>query len=235
MDIKLSRTLVREKLDKDHQFKEYYNSLSEEEKKEIKKLLLSHKELKDSISESHVYDDYIKETIMRLHKEEVEAKGYKSILSKKAKIYASSKIFCYKIDNKHLVAVKFYPKKKALEFEVNRLTEVPSPKGKLYIKECSPHLVITGHFFDRYSERLNISGERDDIIFSYLIKSWKGSTGTAIDPQGNVTTLIQGGGLGLGAIVVDIILLKTYISEEQVSHNQKYLRDNIHKHLSLVA
>ena len=234
MSNKLSKELVKHRLDTDNEFKKYYNSLSEEEKKEIKELLLSHNELRECIRESYEGDTYIRKSIRELFEKEIKNRGQKSIFSKKAKIYARSKIFCYKLDNKHFIAVKFYPKKKSLDFEINRVAEVSSPKGNLYITESSPRTVFTAHFFDRYSERLNIQGNRDSAVFSFLIENWDESSGTAIDPQGNATTLI-GKGLGLGDMVVDVVFLKTYISEEQINKYQHTLRKNINKHLGFVA
>ena len=235
IDIKLSRELVKERLETDTEFKEYYNKLDESEKEEIRRLLLSHKELKESIRESFTTEMYLRDQVQSLFEQEIKKRGQKSIYSKKAKWYATSKVFCYKIDDKHLVAVKFIPSKKSYSCEISKVTEVHSPKGKLYIKEGNFKTIYTGHFFDRYSERLNILGDRDNVVFSYLISNWDNQEGMVIDGQSNVTSTVSLGGLGLGALVVDVIFIKTYISEEQISSNQHQLRDNIYKHLNLVA
>ena len=234
MNLKLAKNIVKKKLDKDSEFKKYYNSLDEKEKAELKRILLSHDELKKCILEAYVYEPSLRENIQNLFQNEILAQGYKSVYSKKAKRYAGKKIFCFKIENKHLVAVKFFPTKKSFNFSVMTLTEIHSPKGKLYVRPEHPYTIITGHFFDRYAERLDIKGDRDDIVFAYLSKHWGESKGTAIDSLRNVTTLI-GDGLGLGVLVYDIIFLKTYISKKLVNDSQDNLRRSMNKKLNLAA
>lgn len=237
MNKKIAREIIKEKLDKSEEFREYYNNLEEDEKEEVRKEITNHKEITDSIRESNtVTYECLRDQVVDLYHEEIFAKGFKKANSKKAKIYATSKLFFFKLHDKYHVSVRAIPHKKGTEFELKVLIEVPSTSGRLYARlENSPRIIFTGHFFDRYAERLELTGTRDEIVEQYLKESFKERGVAAIEPTKDVTIRIVNG-LGLGTILVDLILVKTFIANTQSSRHQKEIRTNMEEHLlALVA
>lgn len=238
MNKKIVRELIKEKLDKSEEFREYYNNLEEDEKEEVRKEVSSHKEITDAIQQhdSKLYYN-LREEVISLYKEEIIKRGYKRISSKKAKFFSANTIFTYKIEGKYFVSLKVIPHKKGSSFELEALLEIPTLNGKLYAKVDDAHtrkIVYTGHFFDRYAERLNLSGTRDEVVKEFLKESIRDTGIIAIEPTGDTTSKMKKG-LGLGTLLVNLILIKTFIADKQSSKHQRELKNNMEEQLLCLA
>jgi len=224
MNIKLSNELIKERL-KDDFFKEFYQGLGEDEKNEVRNKIITQKELKDAISECNNHSAQILQDVAGgMLRDEILAKGFKRVYSKKAKLFATSKIFTYKICDNYFVAVKAVPNKKVLDIHVKVILEIPTHKGKLYYtlnNTSASQTLITGHFFDRYKERLNLEGTRDEIVTRYLSDTMLEAGLMLLDHEQDCVYCPMGTGLALGTLLYDVYLLKTYISEKQLNGFQK--------------
>lgn len=219
-------------------FKNKYNSLSDEEKEYIKEKYIKFCELRDCVKENHTGNIKEFERIARENlREEAYKKGFKKPEGKKAKLFFHNRVFVYKIDN-YFIGVKAeeFFKKSAL-YSYFALLEMSTERGKLYVdfrggndseeyySGNTPEslLIYTAHFFDRYSERLNLKTKREETIHSFIKHELATiKVGSASITQDGNTYLNLSKGLGLCEdLTEDMLLIKTFISNNETNSYQE--------------
>lgn len=231
---------IKEKINLDSTFREYYNSLTEEEKELFKEKIHKHSEIVCSIKENFKTSlEEIDQSCLFELMAHLKNKGYTKTHGKKASSYATGRTFVYRIDNLHIGFIP-YATKKGYHFYTMYLLEVPSNKGKIYAVLTTanvndlinePIIVYTAHFFDRYQERLGLpSSSRDKTIEHFIKKSHTLEVGSR--SEGTRSMMYLEDGLALGEIIDNILLNKTFISDEEINSFQEESKEDL-KSMSL--
>jgi len=234
---KYLKEVLKEKLSSDEEFKEFYNSLSDEEKEELKERTLTRKSLVDDIFDNHKESwDYLEIFAIKSLTKKILSKGYKKPHGKKARGYVFGRTFVFQKGNYH-IALASFPDKKRSEYTMTSLLEISSEKGNIYvvitgslyeINESSHITVYTSHFFDRYSKRLGKKENRNQAIARYL-REYNKLEGVGINEDqanGNTIQYLKSG-LALGTNLSGILFIKTFISNDQLNDYQKNIKEKL--------
>jgi len=223
---------LKKMLNSDEEFRDSYNKLSDEEKNNIKNRFLESYKLHNLIFENHKpyrMDSLETEATEKL-RNLLLAKGYKKPHGKKARLYSLNRAFIFSID-KYLVAVKptKYDKKGA-ECSFLIMLGLTTERGAIYVDLRSSYSnendlaysAYTAHFFDRYKERLGLEGSRESIVKIFMKKELTAvNVGSSLEYQGEKVIYNLSNGLALGIASGEGILLKTFISENEINSFQE--------------
>lgn len=223
-------------------FKSFYNKLDDKEKEDIKKRYLEGTNLYNLIFDKH--KPYRMESLESSAREQLcdllLKKGFTKVYGKKARAYTEGKAFVFKEDD-YLIAIKITEYfKKGMNCSYLFFLEIPTPKGKIYADlrkggEFSPendldYVAYTAHFFDRYKERLNLEGDREQVVKKFmkteLESTLKGSSLEYVDGHRVIYNIKKGLALGVGFSDIGI-LLKTFISENEINSFQERKKEEL--------
>jgi len=164
--------------------------------------------------------------------------GYTSTYSKKAKLFLKNKAFCCEWKNGILIykLVDSFLRKDGITEEIRtlgiHLLSISTNNGIIYVTKTNSHIICwTAHFFDRYSERINKQLSRNDSIKEYMKNQL--IHGNLIDSDNIKNGVIRyfcKDGIALGETNGQIVLYKTFVSNDMFNYNQhKILKNKIIK------
>jgi len=238
---------LKQILQEDEVFREAYNKLSDEDKENIKKRHLEGIKLHNLVVANHtphVMDDLEKEAQSQL-REHLLAKGFKKVYGKKSKIYTTGRSFVFRV-GKYLVAIKpnqYF--KKGMNCSYLILLEISTERGKVYVdlrdggNFCTKEddlmfAAYTAHFFDRYEERLGLEGGREDIVKKFMRTELKAiKKGSSLEYEHEKVIYNLSNGLALGTTSGNGILLKTFISENEINSFQERKKQELDEMMRL--
>ena len=122
---------------------------------------------------------------------------------------------------------------------------IPSEKGRLYIdlrsdehqveeEGATRYVAYTSHFFDRYKERLGITGQRIDVVKEFIRTELKHmKSGSSFESFSGKIIYNLRSGLGLGVESGDLILIKTFISENEINSFQERKKQELEEMILL--
>jgi len=234
---KIVRDAIKNKLNRDEEYKEYYSSLSDKEKENLKEKYLTSFELNNSISKARpISSDQLQELGQMFLERTIKSKGYKKPHGRKASIYVKNKKFIYRYENYWIALCPTEANKKGMMCKWMFLFEVRTEKGMVYVdipgeglNEDLPYIIFTAHFFDRYQERLGIEGDRYDTIEAYLRHELAVKGPTGINREEGNTLYNLSKGLALGTNLGNMILNKTFISGDQINSYQKKIKEELYQ------
>jgi hypothetical protein len=224
---------IKDKLNSDEKFKEYYSKLPEDRKADIKENLAKEREIVHNFNNlNKLNKESLKRYAEEKFKEILVKRGYKKLTGAKARAFSEGKLFVSQKDGYFIGLMIFY-EKKFCNYFVQYLLEVPTSLGKVYVHVSGSELhrdnvlyAFTAHFFDRYKERMGYEGSRDDIIKRYL-KDQRETQGAAGKIEGDDYTMYLKNGLALGESIGRIMLIKTFVSDDQTRKKQEDLKEDL--------
>jgi len=163
---------------------------------------------------------------------------------KKAQEYVKNRAFVSIQDNCHIMYTCVYDDKNGgYRFMIALLYQIKTTGGKIYVLYANKdsdakYDCFTAHYFDRYAERLGITKTRYEAISKrdQIIKLWsekfilnnRSWVEIIKEKDGSETMLdYHPDGLGIGTIENNIILFKTFISNNLLKQNQIEKYNNI--------
>ena len=227
---------------KSSSMRDQYSQLSDKEKEDIKNSMVESAFIESLIAKHHnpfLLEDINFKTQDKLY-DYVLSLGYKKFNSKKAKNFILSRSFVFQVEGYYsgLKPLKF--NKKDLLCRGILLLPIKTHKGMLYIdireesnsENTGSYSVYTGHFFDRYKERLGLSGDRDKIIRRFIKKELQlGNGANSYEFNKNSVIYNTSEGLGLGKRLTDGIILKTFISNKEINEYQKKRKESLTEYI----
>ena len=229
---------IKEKINSDSDFKVFYNLLSEEDKKDYKDKIVSFNEIIKQIEKHHTENLTHLDEFCVLKLEEHLKTKYKKVYGKKARAYAHGKVFFYTYGNYYMGILPFYTKKHATYY-AQHILEIPDPKGRIYVTLTNSNEgnllestidVHTSHFFDRYKERLKLEGDRESVLKHFLSCGKQlNSSPVKINDETDEVIAYMKEGLALGVTLGNLILLKTFINNDQINGFQGKHKKNLEK------
>ena len=231
--------VLKQSLNENEEFREAYNKLTDEEKDNLKNRYLEGFELHNALVKNNnkSLEDLEKVAHELLRKTLLE-RGYKKTYGKKAKIYTLNRVFTYKIQD-YIVGLKITSHfKKGYNCSFMVLLEIPTPKGRVYADlrgteyndndNSLAYAIYTAHFFDRYKERLGLTGDREAIIDKFIKEELSSiKRGSDLEQKGYKVMYNLSQGLALGVSCADGVLLKTFISNNEVNSYQKKKKEEL--------
>jgi len=230
---------IIKKINKDEDFKDFYSTLSDKEKENLKERYLTYHEFDKLIDENQLYSTQtLQKAGEELFESEIKAKGYKKVQGKKAKAYAVNRKFVFKWKNYWIGMCPKAASKKGYMCLWLFIMEIPTEKGRVFIdlpseefeEQRTTHVVYTAHFFERYKERLGIKGDRDATVSAFISHELNKREATGIDKDFDGNSIYDlNQGLALGTDLGKMILNKTFISKDEINSYQQRKKEELKK------
>ena len=155
--------------------------------------------------------------------------GYSSTYSKKAKLFFKNKAFYCEWKEGILVyrLIDSFLKKDKINVELRtlgiHLLPITTNKGMIYSTTTKAgNICWTGHFFDRYAERINKPLDRKNAIKEFMKNQLLYGNLTDFDKfNEGIIKYYHKDGIGLGVTNGKIILYKTFVSNDMFNFGQK--------------
>lgn len=161
----------------------------------------------------------------RKYQREYKKKKFKSLQSRKSKLYLANQKLLFKTDNVVCIVFAGYAdyEDDIIETDFISIEEFSTKLGRCYrvmARSFKDPMLFTGHFMDRYAERNGLPIKREDNIVSFLKQANGMDSLTMGKTKTGHCTLPLKTGLSLGYMIKEVFIFKTFVDGDNLRGDQ---------------
>jgi hypothetical protein len=154
-------------------------------------------------------------------------KKFKSISSRKSKIYLSQKTLLSRVDNVYMAtkADVSYCLRNDVIGTTTIAFESFTTKGRTYYRVVDEPVLFTQHFFDRYAERNNLDIPENEVVTIFMAREdifqiAIGGGYKSDDEEFDPCIMEFHDGMGFGYKIKELCVIKTFVHGDSLGNNQ---------------